>query len=94
MINDHHNKNSWMEGSSGYNQIHMAPKDEDLTIFHTPKGIYYYKVIPFELKNVGTTYQITMKKLFDNMIHKSVECYVDYMVVKSKKKKFKIISKT
>ncbi|XP_070036194.1 uncharacterized protein [Nicotiana tomentosiformis] len=35
---------SFMDGSSGYNQIRMAPKDEELTAFHTPKGIYCYKL--------------------------------------------------
>ncbi|XP_049378083.1 uncharacterized protein LOC125842824 [Solanum stenotomum] len=30
----------FMDGSSGYNQIRMAPKDEELTAFRTPKGIY------------------------------------------------------
>ncbi|XP_075101682.1 uncharacterized protein LOC142177114 [Nicotiana tabacum] len=34
---------SFMDGSSGYNQILMAPKDEELTTFRTPKGIYCYK---------------------------------------------------
>ncbi|XP_060183387.1 uncharacterized protein LOC132613398 [Lycium barbarum] len=28
---------SFMDGSSGYNQIRMAPKDEELTAFRTPK---------------------------------------------------------
>ena len=47
---------SFMDGSSGYNQICMAPKDEELIVFQTPKGIYCYKVMPFGLKNTGTTY--------------------------------------
>ncbi|XP_070022888.1 uncharacterized protein [Nicotiana sylvestris] len=36
---------SFMDGSSGYNQIRMAPKDEELTTFRTPKGIYCYKAV-------------------------------------------------
>ncbi|XP_070005785.1 uncharacterized protein [Nicotiana sylvestris] len=28
---------SFMDGSSSYNQIHMAPKDEELTVFRTPR---------------------------------------------------------
>ncbi|XP_070046882.1 uncharacterized protein [Nicotiana tomentosiformis] len=47
---------SFMDGSSGYNQICMAPKDEELTAFHTPNGIYCYRVMPFGLKNAGATY--------------------------------------
>ena len=76
----------FMDGSSGYNQIRMTPKDEELTAFWTPKGIFCYKVMPFVLKNASATYQRAMQKIFDDMLHKNVECYVDDLVVKSKKK--------
>ncbi|KAL0378756.1 UNVERIFIED_CONTAM: Transposon Tf2-12 polyprotein [Sesamum radiatum] len=77
---------SFMDGSSGYNQIRMAPVDEELTAFRTPKGIYCYKIMLFGLKNAGATYQRTMQRIFDDMLHKNVECYVDDLVVKSKKR--------
>ncbi|XP_075109051.1 uncharacterized protein LOC142180854 [Nicotiana tabacum] len=77
---------SFMDGSSGYNQIRMAPKDEELTAFRTPKGIYCYKVMPFGLKNVGATYQRAMQNIFDDILHKNVECYEDDLVVKSRKR--------
>ncbi|RVW85801.1 Retrovirus-related Pol polyprotein from transposon 17.6 [Vitis vinifera] len=64
----------------------MAPRDEELTTFCTPKGIYYYKVMPFGLKNASTTYQRAMQKIFDDMLHKNVECFVDDLVVKSRKR--------
>ncbi|KAL0307408.1 UNVERIFIED_CONTAM: Transposon Tf2-12 polyprotein [Sesamum angustifolium] len=81
-----HEALSFMDGSSGYNQIRMAPADKELTAFRTPKGIYCYKVMPFGLKNTGATYQRAMQKIFDDMLHKNVECYVDDLVVKSKKR--------
>ncbi|KAK4391400.1 Polyprotein P3 [Sesamum angolense] len=81
-----HETLSFMDGSSGYNQIRMAPADEELTALRTPKGIYCYKVMPFGLKNTGATYQRAMQKIFDDMFHKNVECYVDDLVVKSKKR--------
>ncbi|KAL0308879.1 UNVERIFIED_CONTAM: Transposon Tf2-12 polyprotein [Sesamum radiatum] len=81
-----HEALSFMDGSSGYNQIRMAPADEELTAFRTPKGIYCYKVMPFGLKNAGATYQRAMQKIFDDMLHKNIECYVDDLVVKSKKR--------
>ncbi|XP_070036802.1 uncharacterized protein [Nicotiana tomentosiformis] len=71
---------SFMDGSSGYNQIRMAPKDEELTAFRTPKDIYCYKVMPFGLKNAGATYQRAMQNIFDDLLHKNVECYVDDLV--------------
>ncbi|KAG9453148.1 hypothetical protein H6P81_006052 [Aristolochia fimbriata] len=75
---------SFMEGSSGYKQIRMDPKDEEMTAFRTPKGIFCYKVMPFGLKNAGATYQIAMQRIFDDFQHKFVECYVDDLVVKTK----------
>ncbi|XP_022893147.1 uncharacterized protein LOC111407730 [Olea europaea var. sylvestris] len=77
---------SFMDGFSGYNQIRMNPKDEELTSFRTPKGIYCYKVMAFGLKNAGTTYQRAMQKIFDDILHKNVECYVDDLVVKTKRR--------
>ncbi|RVW91089.1 Transposon Ty3-I Gag-Pol polyprotein [Vitis vinifera] len=81
-----HKSLSFMDGSSGCNQIRMVLRDEELTAFRTPKGIYCYKVIPFGLKNAGAMYQRAMQKIFDDMFHKNVECYVDDLVVKSRKR--------
>ena len=64
----------------------MALSDEEMTAFRTLKGIYCYKVMPFGLKNVGATYQRAMQKVFDDMLHKYVECYVDDLVVKSERR--------
>ncbi|CAL2270747.1 unnamed protein product [Prunus armeniaca] len=52
-----HEALSFMDVSSGYNQIRMSPEDEELTAFRTPKGIYCYKVMPFGLKNAGTKFR-------------------------------------
>ncbi|GAA0165044.1 hypothetical protein LIER_20544 [Lithospermum erythrorhizon] len=43
--------------------------------------------MPFRLKNAGATYQRVMQKIFDDMLHKNVECYVHDLVVKSIKRK-------
>ncbi|PIN24824.1 DNA-directed DNA polymerase [Handroanthus impetiginosus] len=63
---------SFMDGSFGYNQIRMSPEDDKLTTFHTPKGIYCYKVMPFGLKNAGAMYQRAMHKIFNDMIYKTL----------------------
>ena len=39
-----------------YNQIRIASEDEEKMTFITNKGLYYYKIIPFDLKNAGATY--------------------------------------
>ena len=77
---------SFMDGFSGYNQIKMAPEDEELTAFRTPKGVYCYTVMPFGLKNAGATYQRAMTVIFNDMLHNSIECYVDDLVVKTRKR--------
>ena len=77
---------SFMDGFFGYNQIRMAPRDEEFTAFCTPKGIYCYKVKPFGLKNTSATYERAMQRIFDDILLKNVECYVEDLVVKSEKR--------
>jgi hypothetical protein len=48
---------SFMDGSSGYNQIKMDEHDAIDIAFRTPKGNFNYTVMPFGLKNAGATYQ-------------------------------------
>ena len=81
----HSSTYSFMDGFSGYNQIKMAPEDKAKTTFVTPWGSYCYKVMPFDLKNAGATYQRAMVALFHDMMHKEIEVYVDDMIAKSKK---------
>ncbi|KAL6325925.1 hypothetical protein AAG906_038416 [Vitis piasezkii] len=52
--------------------------------FVTPQGLYCYRVMSFGLKNVGATYQRLMKKIFKPLIDRTVEVYIDDIVVKSK----------
>ena len=40
-----------------YNQILMKEQDKKKTAFVISQGLYYYKVMLFELKNKGATYQ-------------------------------------
>ncbi|RDX85379.1 Retrovirus-related Pol polyprotein from transposon 17.6, partial [Mucuna pruriens] len=66
-----------------YNQIKMHPRDEAKTAFITDVRAYFYKVMPFGLKNIGATYQRLVDKIFEGLIGGDVEVYVDDMVVKS-----------
>ena len=69
---------------SRYNQIRMHPADEEKTSFITNQGTYCYRVIPFGLKNVGATYQRLVNHMFKELIGKSMEVYVDDLLVKSR----------
>ncbi|KAM2098016.1 hypothetical protein ACFX1R_021478 [Malus domestica] len=75
---------SFMDAYSGYNQILMNPSDQEHTAFITDRGLYCYKVMPFGLKNAGATYQRLVNSMFAEQIGKSMEVYVDVMLVKSK----------
>ena len=77
---------SFMDCITGCNQIQMALEDQEATAFRTPKGIFCYKVTPFGLKNAGAIYKRAMQNIFDDMLHNIVKCYVNYLVVKSRRK--------
>ena len=74
----------FMDAYSGYNQITMHVLDQEHTSFITDYDLYYYKVIPFGLKNAGATYQLLVNMMFKEQISKTIEVYVDDMLVKSK----------
>ncbi|KAL5571672.1 hypothetical protein UlMin_021269 [Ulmus minor] len=76
---------SFMDAYSGYNQIRMHQPDQEHTAFLTDQGLYCYKVMPFGLKNAGATYQRLVNKMFKQQIGKTMEVYVDDMLVKSLK---------
>ncbi|MCI49743.1 hypothetical protein A2U01_0070987, partial [Trifolium medium] len=61
----------------------MAKADKEKTAFMTESGNYYYNVIPFNLKNVGATYQMMMNKVFRGEIRDMLEVYMDDMIIKS-----------
>ena len=75
---------TFMDAFSGYNQIRMAPEDEEKTAFITNRGLYCYRIMPFGLKNAGATYQRLVNKIFKEQIGRNMEVYVDDMLVKSK----------
>ena len=72
-----------MDAYSGYNQIKVHSSDEDKTAFTTSWKIYCYKVMPFGLKNAGTTFQRIVNQVFKGMIGSTMKIYVDNMLVKS-----------
>ena len=74
---------SFMDAFSGYNQIKMEEADQKKISFVTSQGLFYYKVMPFGLKNAGATYQRLMNKMFAHQIGRNVQVYVDDMLVKS-----------
>ena len=79
-----HPRMSFLDAFQGYHQIPLAFDDQEKTSFVTPIGNYHYKVIPFGLKNAGSTYQRMMTKMFEAQMGKNIEVYIDDMVMESK----------
>ena len=80
-----HPRMSFLDAFQGYHQIPLALNDQEKTAFVTPIGNYHYKVMPFRLKNAGSTYQRIMTRMFKSLLGKNIEIYIDDMVVKSKR---------
>ncbi|KAJ9538325.1 hypothetical protein OSB04_031058 [Centaurea solstitialis] len=64
---------TFMDAYSGYNQILMHKDDQEKTAFMTDKGIYCYKVMPFGLKNAGSTYQRLVNRMFKDHLGRTME---------------------
>ena len=61
-----HPRMSFLDAFQGYHQIPLALEDQEKTTFVTPTGNYHYKVMLFGLKNVGSTYQRMMTRMFES----------------------------
>lgn len=79
-----HRMLSFLDPYSGYNQILIYAPDREKMTFITEKANYYYEVMSFDLKNAGVTYQLLMDKFFADQIRRSMDVYVDDMVIRSK----------
>ena len=73
----------FLDAYSGYHQIMMKEFDQLMTSFITPFGSFCYITMVFSLKNAGATYQCCMLKCFGDLIGRTVEAYMDNIVVKS-----------
>jgi hypothetical protein len=75
----------FLDAYSGYHQIKMKESDQLTTSFITPFGMYCYVTMSFGLRNAGATYQRCMQHVFGDHIGRTVEAYVDDIVIKTRK---------
>jgi hypothetical protein len=61
-------------------------EDEEKTVFITDSGTFCYLVMPFGLKNAGATFQRFIDMALAPLLGKTVDAYVDDLLVKSKKR--------
>lgn len=62
----------------------MHPRDEEKKVFISKERTFCYMKMPFELKNVGVTYQRPLNIMFKKYIGRNMEVYVNDMMVKTK----------
>eukprot|EP00253_Pinus_taeda_P021687 PITA_21687 len=67
---------SFLDGFSGYNQIKIAPQDQDKTTFTSPWGTFAYRVLPFGLCNAPATFQREVIGIFSDMLNDSLEIFM------------------
>ncbi|KAI3802237.1 hypothetical protein L1987_30367 [Smallanthus sonchifolius] len=67
-----HEMLTFMDASSGLQQIEMEPSDQEDTAFMTPTCIYCYIAMPFGLKNAGATYQRLVNMMFKEKLGDSI----------------------
>ena len=78
---------SFIDANASYHQIPLAEEDQSQTSFIKNFEVYYYKVMPFGLKNVEATYQRMVNKVFNAQIGRNLSVYVDDLIAKSKESK-------
>ena len=67
----------FLDGYSGYNQIAIAPEDQENTIFTCPYGTFAFRRMPFRLCNAPSTFQRCMMAIFSDMVEKTIEVFMD-----------------
>ena len=67
----------FLDGYSGYNQISIAPEDQEKTTFTCPYGTFTFKRMPFGLCNAPATFQRCMISIFSDMVEDTIEVFMD-----------------
>ncbi|KAK8659610.1 hypothetical protein V6N13_029809 [Hibiscus sabdariffa] len=67
----------FLDGYSGYNQIAIAPEDQEKTTFTCPYGTYAFRRMPFGLCNAPTTFQRCILAIFSDMVEEFLEVFMD-----------------
>ena len=74
---DGHEYYCFLDGYSGYNQIAIAPEDQEKTTFTFPYGTFAFRRMLFGLCNASSTFQRCMMAIFSDMVVKTIEVFMD-----------------
>ncbi|CAN6711744.1 unnamed protein product [Malus baccata var. baccata] len=67
----------FLDGYSGYNQIVIAPDDQEKTTFTCPFGTFAYRRMSFGLCNAPATFQRCMVSIFSDYVERIIEIFMD-----------------
>ncbi|CAN6566337.1 unnamed protein product [Malus baccata var. baccata] len=67
----------FLDGYSGYNQIVIAPEDQEKITFTCPFGTFAYRRMPFGLCNAPATFQRCMMSIFSDYVEEIIEVFMD-----------------
>ena len=71
----------FLDGYSGYNQIAIAPEDQEKTTFTCPYGSFAFRRMPFGLCNAPATFQRCMMSMFSDLVEEVMEIFMDDFTV-------------
>jgi len=71
----------FLDGFSGYFQIHIALEDQEKTTFNCPFGTFAYGRMSFGLCNALGTFQRCMLSIFSDFLEKCIEVFIDDFTV-------------
>ena len=71
----------FLDGYSGYNQIAIAPEDQEKTTFTCPFGTFAFRRMPFGLCNAPGTFQRCMMSIFSDLAEEVMKIFMDDFAV-------------
>ena len=71
----------FLDGYYGYNQIDIAPEDQEKTTFTCPYGTFSFRRMPFGLCNASATFQSCMMSMFSDLAEEVMEIFMDDFTV-------------
>ena len=71
----------FLDGYSGYNQIAIAPEDQEKTTSTCPYGTFAFRRMPFRLCNAPATFQRCMMFMFSDLVEEVMEIFMDDFTV-------------
>ena len=71
----------FLDGYSGYNQIVIAPEDQEKITFTCPYDTFAFIRMPFGLCNAPATFQRCMMSMFLDLVEEAMEIFMDDFLV-------------